>query len=110
MIAVFAKGLHGLGVRDAQNAQKNNYCPHGALPFLIKSDHRFFQDMHYTLNMAPFCPKLGANVEAPPASNRWRVLFLPINQCTKHWLDNVCIRLEASGYIVPIDKIIEEIC
>ena len=36
--------------------------------------------------------------------------FIPINQCAKHWPDSVYIRLEAGGYIVPIDKIIEEIC
>ena len=75
MVAVLVKGLHGLSVRDAQNAQKNNNCPHSDLPFLIKSDYRFFQDMCYTLNMAPFRPKLGAKVKAPPVSNRWRVLF-----------------------------------
>ena len=75
MIAVLVKVLHGLGVRDVQNAQKNKNCPHGDLPFLIKSDHRFFQDMCYTLNMAPFRLKLGAKVKAPPVSNGWRALF-----------------------------------
>jgi hypothetical protein len=69
------KGLHGICIIDACNAQNNNNCPHGDLPFLIKSDHRFFQDMCYTLNMAPFRPKLGAKVKTPSVSNRWRVLF-----------------------------------
>ena len=57
MIAVLVKELHGLGVRDALNAQKNNNCPHGDLPFLTQKRSSLFSRHVLHAEYGPISPE-----------------------------------------------------